>query len=96
MADDTFIVVALHEMWVQKSDAREDKKVKVCLGLRIGKADELPRLMKRLVHQVRDRYPEIFAGMKPKQVEAACEFAVYGAEPDARGFPKYLGGWQWQ
>lgn len=72
-----------------------DTEARVCLGVRIGGPDDVIRLRALLVKQVRQRFPEYFAGMRLPQVMKVLAIDVYDTEPDKHGFPKWLGeaGW---
>jgi hypothetical protein len=67
----------------------------VCLGIRIGGPDDVVRLERLLLKQVRDRYPELFQGMKPKQIETVVDILVYDTKPTLRGFPTWIGDAYW-
>lgn len=63
----------------------------VCLGIRMGDKDDVPKLRKALVRQVRSRYPTFFEGMKPREIENLCTFPIFEHEPDHNGFPRWFG-----
>lgn len=70
---------------------RTGTDVRVVLGIRTGPPDDMARMEKNFIKQVRDRYPEFFEGMKPKDIRRVVDLDVYDTSPDRHGYPQWLG-----
>lgn len=68
-----------------------------CLGVRFGGPDDIVRLEKLLINQIRRRHPHEYGHMKPKQIRQAIQLDVYEvpSPPTRAGYPKWAGesGW---
>lgn len=67
-----------------------------CLALRFCAADEVARMERLMVLQVR-RHFERFAGMKPKAIREQLNFDVFAIDnpPNPNGYPRWLGESVW-
>lgn len=63
-----------------------------CLGLRFCTVNDVARVERLLVQQVRRRYA-VYSGLKPREVRSALLFTVYEVPntPKRGGWPRWLG-----
>lgn len=74
----------------------EEEEPGFCLGLRFCFADDVARVERLLVQQVRRRYVT-YRGLRPREVRRALLFTVWEVpQPPARGgWPRWIGPTGW-
>lgn len=90
LSQPSMILAAMYSVPMSDGTAKQ-----VCLGIRISNKEDIARMSRLLLNQVRQRYESLFIGMKPREIASIVNIHTYSIEPDKHGFPKLLGESFW-